>query len=104
MTSNVPSPSPVGDRLVDAVELNDMAPTHDDSRASEPLISNDSQAQDTSPHETFTGTANTFVWTLTVSACVSGLLFGYDTGVISSTLVSIGTDLSQRDLTNIDKG
>jgi MFS transporter, SP family, solute carrier family 2 (myo-inositol transporter), member 13 len=47
---------------------------------------------------------NRFVWTLTVSACVSGLLFGYDTGVISSTLVSIGTDLSQRPLTNLDKG
>ena len=48
--------------------------------------------------------ANLFVWTLTLSSCVSGLLFGYDTGVISSTLVSIGTDLSSRPLTNLDKG
>ncbi|KAH7040135.1 general substrate transporter [Microdochium trichocladiopsis] len=44
-----------------------------------------------------------FVWVLTVSACVSGLLFGYDTGVISATLVSISTSLSHRALTSIDK-
>ncbi|KAH8599309.1 MFS sugar transporter-like protein [Bisporella sp. PMI_857] len=30
-----------------------------------------------------------FVWLLTFSAGISGLLFGYDTGVISATLVSI---------------
>ncbi|KAE8146252.1 general substrate transporter [Aspergillus avenaceus] len=46
---------------------------------------------------------NWFVWALTLSAGLSGLLFGYDTGVISSTLVSIGTDLSNRDLTTLDK-
>lgn len=34
---------------------------------------------------------------------MSGLLFGYDTGVISSTLVSIGTDLSSRPLSTLDK-
>ncbi|KAF7618447.1 hypothetical protein AFLA_007339 [Aspergillus flavus NRRL3357] len=44
-----------------------------------------------------------FIWALTFSAGLSGLLFGYDTGVISSTLVSIGTDLSDRDLTTLDK-
>ncbi|KAE8132296.1 general substrate transporter [Aspergillus pseudotamarii] len=44
-----------------------------------------------------------FIWALTFSAGLSGLLFGYDTGVISSTLVSIGTDLSNRDLTTLDK-
>ncbi|KAI1161794.1 putative MFS myo-inositol transporter [Nemania serpens] len=44
-----------------------------------------------------------FVWLLTVSACISGLLFGYDTGVISATLVSIGTSLSDRELTPVDK-
>ena len=46
---------------------------------------------------------NWFIWTLTIAAGVSGLLFGYDTGVISSTLVSIGTDLSSRQLTTLDK-
>ncbi|KAH7094478.1 general substrate transporter [Paraphoma chrysanthemicola] len=44
-----------------------------------------------------------FIWGLTVCAGVSGLLFGYDTGVISSTLVSIGSSLSHRPLTTLDK-
>ncbi|KAF2200440.1 putative MFS myo-inositol transporter [Delitschia confertaspora ATCC 74209] len=44
-----------------------------------------------------------FIWALTVCAGVSGLLFGYDTGVISSTLVSIGSDLSSRPLSTLDK-
>lgn len=44
-----------------------------------------------------------FIWVLTFCAGVSGLLFGYDTGVISSTLVSIGSDLSTRPLTTLDK-
>lgn len=50
-----------------------------------------------------TSGGNFFLWALTISACVSGLLFGYDTGVISSTLVSIGSDLSSRPLTTLDK-
>jgi SP family myo-inositol transporter-like MFS transporter 13 len=44
-----------------------------------------------------------FVWLLTFSAGISGLLFGYDTGVISAMLVSIGTSLSQRPLSTLDK-
>jgi SP family myo-inositol transporter-like MFS transporter 13 len=47
--------------------------------------------------------AGKVVWVLTLSAGISGLLFGYDTGVISSTLVSIGSDLSHRELTTTDK-
>ncbi|KAK4227976.1 general substrate transporter [Podospora fimiseda] len=44
-----------------------------------------------------------FIYLLTFSAGISGLLFGYDTGVISSTLVSLGTSLSSRPLTPLDK-
>lgn len=48
-------------------------------------------------------TASSFLWLLTLAAGVSGCLFGYDTGVISSTLVSIHDDLSGRPLTTFDK-
>ncbi|KAI6348142.1 hypothetical protein MCOR25_010845 [Pyricularia grisea] len=44
-----------------------------------------------------------FIWLLVLSAGISGLLFGYDTGVISSTLVSIDDSLSDRQLTSLDK-
>ncbi|KUI57745.1 Myo-inositol transporter 2 [Cytospora mali] len=44
-----------------------------------------------------------FMWLLTFSAGISGLLFGYDTGVISATLVSIDSSLSNRPLTSFDK-
>ncbi|KAJ5193711.1 Major facilitator superfamily domain general substrate transporter [Penicillium cf. griseofulvum] len=44
-----------------------------------------------------------FIWALTFSAGISGLLFGYDTGVISSTLVTVGSDLSGHALTTLDK-
>jgi SP family myo-inositol transporter-like MFS transporter 13 len=68
-----------------------------------------------------------FIWGLTICAGVSGLLFGFEyvlpchspcayphpylkqranncsTGVISSTLISINTDLSSRPLTTLDK-
>ncbi|KAF1839214.1 general substrate transporter [Decorospora gaudefroyi] len=44
-----------------------------------------------------------FIWSLTICAGISGLLFGYDTGVISSTLISVDTDLSSRLLTTVDK-
>lgn len=45
----------------------------------------------------------TFLLALTFAAGISGLLFGYDTGVVSATLVSIGTSLSNRELTSMDK-
>lgn len=52
-----------------------------------------------SPEET----PGLFIWLLTLSAGISGLLFGYDTGVISATLVSIDDSLSGRALTSLDK-
>ncbi|KAL2116861.1 hypothetical protein VTJ04DRAFT_9029 [Mycothermus thermophilus] len=57
-----------------------------------------------SPGETQPPSSPTlFLYLLTLSAGISGLLFGYDTGVISATLISIGTSLSSRPLTPLDK-
>ncbi|PLB54330.1 general substrate transporter [Aspergillus steynii IBT 23096] len=84
---------------------------NDPSDANAPLLSNDAVANH--PHENdddipiqdlesgYSG--GWFIWILTFSAGISGLLFGYDTGVISSTLVSIGSDLSRRPLHTLDK-
>ncbi|KAN0062696.1 hypothetical protein ACQY0O_004891 [Thecaphora frezii] len=47
--------------------------------------------------------ASWYVWGLTSFAAIGGLLFGYDTGAISSVLVSIGDDLGGRPVTDGDK-
>ncbi|KAK5946971.1 hypothetical protein PMZ80_001117 [Knufia obscura] len=87
------------------VEMSIMAsrdPDHD-SAPTAPLIEREDDQRETR-NTPQTGGGNAFIWTLTLAACIGGLLFGYDTGVISSTLVSIGTDLSDRHLTSLDKG
>ncbi|KAK7608097.1 general substrate transporter [Phyllosticta citricarpa] len=94
-----------------------MALLRADSPAQEPLINDGrlplsddeydgdaaSELGDDDLDESKIVSPGTFIWALTFSAGVSGLLFGYDTGVISSTLVSIGSDLSGRPLTTLDK-
>ncbi|KAF2872380.1 general substrate transporter [Massariosphaeria phaeospora] len=79
--------------------------------AAEPLIHSDAEVprdqrhdgDEVSGDESVLVAPGAFIWILTFCAGVSGLLFGYDTGVISSTLVSVGSDLSSRPLTTLDK-
>ena len=103
MTANASPTNPEDKTDAEEVELNTMADPNEDTSAEAPLISGEHE-QDTSGEVALTSNGNAFVWALTISACVSGMLFGYDTGVISSTLVSIGSDLSNRSLTTLDKG
>ncbi|THX73199.1 putative MFS myo-inositol transporter [Aureobasidium pullulans] len=72
---------------------------HDESE--QPLIVDENDDGVTSRPEVSKQDANKLIWLLTLSAGLSGLLFGYDTGVISSTLVSIHEDLG-RTLTTLD--
>ncbi|GAC96083.1 hypothetical protein PHSY_003662 [Pseudozyma hubeiensis SY62] len=44
-----------------------------------------------------------YLWGLTFFATIGGLLFGYDTGAISSVLVQVGSDLDSRPLTDGNK-
>lgn len=45
----------------------------------------------------------TFVWMCALATAIGGMLFGYDTGVISGVLVVIGSDLGGRPLTSSEK-
>ena len=80
-----------------------------DDGAQAPLIGDDEHGlfdhahdHDGVSRENGTTSPSAFIWALTFAAGISGLLFGYDTGVISSTLVSIGEDLGHP-LTTLDK-
>jgi MFS transporter, SP family, solute carrier family 2 (myo-inositol transporter), member 13 len=95
-------------------EIETMSTTHDEGENLGPeaplmphnsaaLASDNDDGRSAARKSTVQSSGSTFLWILTCSACVSGLLFGYDTGVISGTLVSIGSDLSARPLTTLDK-
>jgi SP family myo-inositol transporter-like MFS transporter 13 len=86
-----------------------MRQEDDGPDANEPLIGRESSslsredAEHDTPAQVSFRDASPVIRFLTLSAGISGLLFGFDTGVISSTLVSIGSDLSNRPLTTPDK-
>jgi SP family myo-inositol transporter-like MFS transporter 13 len=48
-------------------------------------------------------TPSAFIWLCAAAAAIGGLLFGYDTGVISGVLVVIGTDLDNKTLSSSEK-
>ncbi|KAI9802403.1 MAG: hypothetical protein M1825_002785 [Sarcosagium campestre] len=80
-----------------------VSPTVTASPVSSPRQSNDSEHAAAVRTEELGHSPGLFVWTLTLTAGISGLLFGYDTGVISATLVTIKSDLSNRPLSTLDK-
>ncbi|KAL2185248.1 MFS general substrate transporter, partial [Thermothelomyces heterothallicus CBS 203.75] len=89
------------DRLVhDDNNHHDHDHDHDHDNDNLENIHNDREAYE---HDGAATSSTLFIYLLTFSAGISGLLFGYDTGVISSTLVSLGTSLSSRPLTALDK-
>ncbi|KAF9629096.1 Sugar/inositol transporter [Lasiodiplodia theobromae] len=49
------------------------------------------------------GTPGAFVWLCAAAAAIGGMLFGYDTGVISGVLVVIGSDLDNKALSSSEK-
>ncbi|KAG7803602.1 hypothetical protein KL944_001555 [Ogataea haglerorum] len=58
-----------------------------------------SDTQSASTHlDTLIHRPSPLVWGLTALASISGFMFGYDTGYISSVLVTIGSDLDGREL------
>jgi SP family myo-inositol transporter-like MFS transporter 13 len=100
MTGHGNTPTNILESAAGDLELRTMA-DNDTDAPDAPLMQEGDHVASTFVASTSGG--NLFLWVLTISACVSGLLFGYDTGVISSTLVSIGSDLSSRPLTTLDK-
>ena len=48
-------------------------------------------------------TPGPFVWMCAAATAIGGMLFGYDTGVISGVLVVLGSDLNNRPLSDTDK-
>ncbi|KAK5110312.1 hypothetical protein LTR85_001293 [Meristemomyces frigidus] len=44
-----------------------------------------------------------YAWLVSITAAIGGMLFGYDTGIISAVLVYIGTSLDHKTLTANDK-
>lgn len=85
-----------------AIELLGMATDNEEEEAVNAPLMRDGRAYLDDSQESDVTSSNIFIWALTFAAAISGLLFGYDTGVISSTLVSIGADLS-RPLSTLDK-
>ncbi|KEZ46205.1 Myo-inositol transporter 1 [Scedosporium apiospermum] len=80
-----------------------LMPRADDGLNDDGLNDDSSSLENARTGKVEEGRPSLFVWALTVAAGISGLLFGYDTGVISATLVSIDTSLSNRPLTSFDK-
>ncbi|KAJ9619495.1 hypothetical protein H2203_008273 [Taxawa tesnikishii (nom. ined.)] len=100
------SPTAPCEQQVDDLEMDHIRDDDPRDDANEPLIENErdgvagrtperhasSGATSSPPFTATAATAGTrMLWLLTMSAGLSGLLFGYDTGIISSTLLHLPT-------------
>lgn len=94
------SPSKRGKITLESHEIQ-RAPASDDEDRIQIKPVNDED--DTSVMITFNQSLSPFIITLTFVASISGFMFGYDTGYISSALISIGTDLDHKVLTYGEK-
>lgn len=63
------------------------------SQADEPLLANDGtrfdDASDEAPETSIKGLGGLFIWALTLAAGISGLLFGYEYGIIQPNLQQV---------------
>ncbi|KAL8854683.1 MAG: hypothetical protein Q9221_000465 [Calogaya cf. arnoldii] len=79
----------------------------DDFAAEAPLMQEPESPRNSTDDDSFISeegqSPNAFIWALSIAAGISGILFGYDTGVISSTLVSIGPGDLSHPLSTLDK-
>ncbi|EJS42190.1 itr1p [Saccharomyces arboricola H-6] len=94
------SPGKTAKVTLESLEVQ-RAPANDDEDRIQIKPVNDED--DTSVMITFNQSLSPFIITLTFVASISGFLFGYDTGYISSALISIGTDLDNKVLTYGEK-
>ncbi|KAK7419091.1 hypothetical protein QQX98_003593 [Neonectria punicea] len=81
--------APKQETLVIGSESHHVEHNHDDLKAGDTFI------EDSSP--------GLFLNLCVVATAIGGMLFGYDTGVISGVLVVLGTDLDRRLLTHAEK-
>ncbi|CCH44905.1 Myo-inositol transporter 1 [Wickerhamomyces ciferrii] len=85
-------------------DINETQPNHDTSNENIQIKLPVDDEDDTSVLMTFHNTKpSPLIIVLTIISSISGFMFGYDTGYISSALVAIGTDLDGKRLTYGEK-
>lgn len=85
------------------IDINEKSLSNDSDKDDKVVIRPVNDEDDLSVIITFNQGISPFIIILTFVASISGFMFGYDTGYISSALVSINKDLSNRILSYGDK-
>lgn len=103
ITENSSGSSPILFDDVSNTKLKDSYEDNSSDRSDRIIIKPVNDEDDTSVMITFNQKMSPFILILTFTASISGFMFGYDTGYISSALVSMGTDLDHKKLTYANK-